>query len=435
MPDKLRYQLKPLEHMMATQFADASIPGGYSPVTKNVKVHQHGVRKRWGYTLDRSLGETVYATACLQAANGQRYTVYLTAGNLAVRKSGTSETFAYATEQYTTGHITNITAANPGVITGNGTTWDTAVAAGDQFILTADENANIEPDAQWATIASVGGATAITLTGAYSGTTGDMSGDPQHYRIRKVYTVPSNERWAYTMVDDKFIFTNGNTNAQYLAAGGTAAADVDTDYAIKAKYCTTYADRLILADCYSGGLRNPVLVRYSANTSVLEFDSGTDATAGSFELIETEDYITGLGRVGPLLAVFKPTSVTFYERSGDSTSPLRRYSISTGVGATAPYSIVEAQGTVMFLGKDDFYYINGDHPEPIGENMRHKFYDIVGETEASNTWGFVNPMENEIIWIANTSEGKYAFVWDYKYREWMLYSFPTDVTGAGTGAI
>jgi hypothetical protein len=237
------------------------------------------------------------------------------------------------------------------------------------------------------------------------------------------------------MVDDKFIFTNGNTNVQYIAAGGTYAADINATYAVKAKYCTAYADRLILADSYSGGLRNPVLVQYSSNTNVLQFDSGSDATAGSFELIETEDYITGLGRVGPLLAVFKPTSVTFYERTGDSTSPIRRYSISTGIGATAPYSIVEAQGTVMFLGKDDFYYINGDHPEPIGENIRFKFYDIVSETEAQNTWGFWNPMENEIVWVANTSDGKKAFVWDYKYREWYLYDFPVDVTGAGTGGI
>jgi hypothetical protein len=427
---KYRYQLKPLEHMMATQFADASIPGGFSPVTKNVKVFQHGVRKRWGYTLDRSLGSTLYSTACLQAANGQRYTMYLTDADLAVRKTGTSETFAYATEAYTTGAVTGITGA---VVTGN--VWcqwqaSSGLAAGDKLIMAADENASIEPDTNWGTILTVDSDTQITLSAAYTGAT-----TVGNYKTRKVYSLPTSERWSWTMVDDKFIFTNGNTNVQYIAAGGTAAADVNATYAVKARYCTAFADRLILADSYSSGLRNPVQVQYSANTSVLEFDAGTDATAGSFELLETEDYITGLGRVGSLLGVFKRDSVTFYERSGDSTSPLRRYNISTGIGSSAPYSIVEALGTVVFLGKDDFYLINGDHPEPIGESMRYKFYDIVPETEAGNTWGFVNPAENEIVWIANTSEGKYAFVWDYKYKEWMLYKFPVDITGAGMGAI
>jgi hypothetical protein len=237
------------------------------------------------------------------------------------------------------------------------------------------------------------------------------------------------------MVNDDFIFTNGDVNVQYYNTSLSAATDVDATYAVKAKYCTTFADRLILADCYSSGLRNPVLVRYSSNTDPREFDSGTDATAGSFEMLETEDYITGLGRVGPLLAVFKRDSITFYERSGESTAPLRRYSISTGTGSSAPYSIVEALGTVVFLGKDDFYAINGDHAEPIGENMRYKFYDIVGETEAQNTWAFVNPNENEIIWVANTSEGQYGFAWNYKYREWGLYQWPVTITGAGMGAI
>jgi hypothetical protein len=427
---KFRYQLKPLEHMMATQFGAASIPGGYSPVTKNVKVYQHGVRKRWGYTSDRSLSAPVYNTACFQVANGQRYTLYLTDADLALRKDGTSETFQYLTQAWTTSAVTGITGAT---VTGNiNCQWLAAsgLAAGDKFIMAADENAAIEVDANWATILTVDSDTQLTLTASYTGATTVGA-----YKTRKVYSVPSNERWSYTMVNDNFVFTNGNVNTQYYNTSLSYATDVNATYAVKAKYCTAFADRLILADSYSSGLRNPVLVQYSANTDPLQFNSGADATAGSFELLETEDYITGLGRVGPLLGVFKRDSITYYERSGESTSPLRRYSISSGVGSAAPYSIVEALGTVLFLGKDDFYLINGDNPEPVGENMRYKFYDIVGETEASSTWGFVNPMENEIVWVANTSEGKYAFVWDYKYKEWYLYQWPVDVTGAGMGAI
>lgn len=350
---KFRYPLKPLEHMMATQFADASIPGTYSPVTKNVKVYQHGVRKRWGYTSDRSLGVKVYDIIPYQTALGNRYALYLTTSGMCLRTA-------------------------------------------DSYTLLTD---------------SAGNATA--------------------------FTVPDKERWSHTAVDNNLIFTNGNVNVQYFnyLTSATKVYNVNATYAVKARYCTAFADRLILADTYSGGLRNPVLVQYSANTNPLQFDSGTDATAGSFELLETEDYITGLGRCGPMLGIFKRDSITFYERSGDSTSPLRRYSISTGIGSSAPYSIVEVLGTVVFLGKDDFYLINGNQPEPMGEGMRYKFYDIVGETEATSTWGFVNPTENEVVWIANTSEGQFAFVWDYKHKEWYLYQFTVEITGAGAGAI
>ena len=147
--------------------------------------------------------------------------------------------------------------------------------AGDKFIMDLDGNANIEPDADWATILTVDSDTKITLTASYAGAT--TSGN---YRTRMVYSVPSGERWSWTMVDDKFIFTNGNVNTQYIAAGGTAAADVNATYAVKAKYCTAFADRLILADSYSGGLRNPVQVQYSANTNVLGVRRGDGRHGG-----------------------------------------------------------------------------------------------------------------------------------------------------------
>lgn len=425
---KFRYPVRPLEHMMATQFGDASIPGGYSPVTKNVRVYRNGVRKRWGYTSDRALGAMVYGTACLQAANGQRYTVYLTSTDFAVRKTGTSETFAYATDTYTTG-----TASLSGTtLTGaGGAAWVTGgIEAGDKFIFTADQSANIEPDTNWATVSSVDSETGIKLTASYTGATASGA-----YKIRKVYSVPTNERWSWAMVDDKFVFTNGAVNTQYMSAGGTYATDVNSTYAIKAKYCTSFADRLILADVYSGGLRNPVKVQYSANTNVLQFDSATDSTAGSFEVLDTDGYITGLSTAGSFLTVYKMNSVNCYGRTGISTSPLELAVSRPGVGCVAPYSIVSAMGTNFWLGKDDFYLLDGDYPRAVGENIRYKFYDLVGETEAQYTWGFVNPTENEIVWVANTSEGKYGFAWDYKYKEWTLYQFPVDITGAGDGAV
>jgi hypothetical protein len=110
-----------------------------------------------------------------------------------------------------------------------------------------------------------------------------------------------------------------------------------------------------------------------------------------------------------------------------------------GVGCIAPYSIVPVMGTNVFLGRDDFYIINGNRAEPVDggreTKIRQKFFEIVGKTEAENVWGFENYLENEIIWIANTTEGKFGFVWDYKTNEWVVYQYQADVSGAGRGAI
>jgi hypothetical protein len=67
--------------------------------------------------------------------------------------------------------------------------------------------------------------------------------------------------------------------------------------------------------------------------------------------------------------------------------------------------------------------------------MRYYFFDNVSETEIENTWGFVNNLENEVIWIVNTTAGKKGFVWNYQTKEWYLYAFSGDVTGAGRGAV
>jgi len=92
-------------------------------------------------------------------------------------------------------------------------------------------------------------------------------------------------------------------------------------------------------------------------------------------------------------------------------------------------------GTNAFIGRNDFYVIDGGKPVEIRPTIRDTFFDMVEETEIKKAFGFVNYLEDEIIWVANTSEGKKAFVWDYKTGEWYIYDYAHDVTAGGRGAI
>jgi hypothetical protein len=232
-------------------------------------------------------------------------------------------------------------------------------------------------------------------------------------------------------VADKFCFTNGNTNVQYWPGSGYAA-DLDATYATKARFCMEYANRLWLADTYDSGVRNPYLLRGSKENDPTNW---TDSTAQDYQFLETDDVVTGLGKVGQNIIVYKEKSLLIGSMTGQPTDPLHFDIQRRGIGCIAPWSILEVLGTNVFLGKDDFYKIDGDYPVPIGETMRHKFYDIVDKTEATKTWGMVNHWQHECLWFANTSAGQYAFVWDYKTDEWFLYQFPTKITGAGIGAV
>ncbi len=247
------------------------------------------------------------------------------------------------------------------------------------------------------------------------------------------YTVPANERWQVAVVADKFCFTNGNVNVQYWAGSGTAAA-LDSTYATNAKYCIEYGNRLCLANLKVGGAFAPWTLRSSANGDPTKW-STEDTTAVDYEFIETDDVISGLGKVGASLIVYKTESLLIGHKTAKATDPFIFPTQKRGVGCTSPYSIIEFLGTNAFRGRDDFYMLDGDHPVSIGERIRYKFNEIVSPSEAENMCGFNNALEHELIWIVNTSQGKFAFVFDYKDREWGVYQYFDNMSGAGRGAV
>jgi len=416
------YPLKPVAHAISTENPLLFMAPGFSPWVSNGRIEQNSFKKRPGYYLDRSPLRQIYGIYLYQTLAGSRYTLYLTDTDLIKKETGTSETFSYITRTYTTGSVSSISTVT---VEGNGTTWSTNVSAGDKFVLAADLTTNVEPDSSWRTVSSVTDNDTLVLTSAYSG---GSSGD---YIIRHLYSVPSEERWSTCVVNDKFVFTNGDVDLQYWG-GSNYAVPLDTTYASKARYCIEYANRLFIADYYTGATRYPTSIRWSKEGDITDW---TDSTAGMLDLIESEDYITGLGKVGADLVIYKRENLYIYTRSGIATSPIRIVGQRRGIGCVAPYSIIEFMGTNAFIGRDDFYVMNSDQPEPIGTKIRTKFFDITEVTELEKSWGGHDPIRNEIFWVVNTTEGKYVFVFNYKYKEWYTYTFDGDVTGFGRGAL
>jgi hypothetical protein len=479
----------------------------------NVVVNDNRIEKRSGYTVDRAFADDdrVQIIGLYQRKDGTRNVMYLTETDLCLRETASGKTFSYKTETYTTGTISSISSTT---VEGSGVDWVTAdIQAGDYFIMDDDHDSDEEPDSSWVKIASVTDSDTLELVSNYTknGTT---------YKIRKVYSVPSRERWTWCVVKDKFIFTNGNVDVQSYTGTGYASA-LDSVNAKKARYCLSYAQRLLLADVttrkspgtvtFTGsGLDDMTAGGQSSNSSELDYkieidgvgspntfrwsdDGGgswdvstvaitgsaqtlnngvtitfaattghtnaeyweftvaaeerepwtmlwskstdptdwTDSTAGSVDFVTTDAHITGLGQVGNNIFVYKVDSFIMGYRTGVATSPFTFPTEKRGIGAYAPYSLVHYLGTNAFMGKDDFYKINGDHEEPIGGPIRYKFFEIVDKSEVKYTWGVNIPSENQVWWFANTREGQICFVWDYKFNSWTTFDFYDRVEGAG----
>ncbi|MFA5154119.1 MAG: hypothetical protein WC554_16335, partial [Clostridia bacterium] len=378
-----KYIIRPLQHILdlSNPTINSSYLGAGWP-TRNVQLDQNRVKRRWGYTLFRTLdtGASILGAYAFKYGSSEASLV-LTDTDLIKIQTGTSETFSYLTDTYATGTITSVTDATPSVVTGSGTDFTTC-AAGDKFILNDDHSASIEPDAQWATIAVVTDATHMTLTGKYGGTK-DPAVSGEAYKIRRVFSAPpTGERIQTACVDEKFCFTHRNINVQqYTGTGYTS--DLNSVSATNAKFCISYANRLWLADMVVTATRMPWRVMWSKEGDPTDW---TDTTAGAADFISTEDRIQGMGVVGSELYIYKDNGYHIGQRTGEATAPVIFPTEKRGIGVKAPYSIVNFMGTNAFLGRDDFYAINGGEAESIGERIRYKFFDMVADAELVNVW-------------------------------------------------
>jgi len=422
--------IKPLAKALDTSYpAINQDPLSTSWPTVNVQVDSNRITRRWDYTSDRTLltGAIGQYATLFKKGLAVTNTLFLTGTDL-IKKDVTgtaNKTWSYLTPKYTTGTITNITGTPKVTVNGNTTLWTGTghPVAGDQFIMDDDLTSDQEPDASWRTILSVDGASTITLASAYSDT---LTGGA--YRVRRLYSLPTDERWQFSVVNDVFCFTNGNGNVQKWDGSAATAVDLESTatHAVKARYCTCYANRLFLADVYLSSTRGRWTLIWSKEGDATNW---TDTTYGEVDFADTDEPITGLGRVGNNLIVFKKNSYYVGSRTGVATSPITFPTMKSGVGNWAPYSLVEAAGTCFWLGHDNFYMMNGESWEPIGDVIRYEFFSRVNDTERTKVWGVSNPRYNEVLWFAMTGDGQRIFSYKYRENSWTTYTFPSLVTG------
>ena len=395
---------------------------------QNFKISQKSVLKRYGYGEDRDLGEGIDVQSIIyyKKSDGNIHTLYLTPLDAMKRES--AGTWSYITLEYTTGTVASITVD---AVEGAGTPdWvdvddPTAPEVGDYFIMDDDWSSTSEPDTNWAKIETITDDDSIVLLDAYTGATG--SGN---YTIRKQYAVPDGERWSWAVVNDYVYFANGGDYVQVYTGSGMAT-NLNTTTAIKARYITEYANRLIMADYGSTRAANKLAWSKEGDPS-----DWTDTTAGSTTFLQSDDYITGLGKVGGSLVVYQHDSMIFGQRTGIATAPISFGRVKRGVGCVAPYSIVDVRGTNAFFGHDDVYIIDGESPYPIGEKIRDKLFSVATSTDLERAYGYNNTLQNEVRWfVTDKDSNRLCFVWNYKLDEWYYFDYNDAMSSGGKGQL
>jgi hypothetical protein len=431
------FAVKPLGHMLELNHAQLNAPDLAAQwPSKNVDVNATRIINRWDHAAILTLpaGQVIQKVVLLRKNDGSNLAMLLTNTDLIQVEEASGKSFSYKTEQFTGGNIRSIGATGSSgdilVIGETGTWTGHGVGAGDKFILDVDHADPLDEsnEVNWATVASVG-ATVMKLTAPYAGTTGDFGATGRASTVRKVYTVPSGERWSWAVVNGKLCFGNGNTNTQYWDPATPAAVELNATYAQKARYMVAYDERLWLADMTVSGSRNPWFLRWSAITTPTDF---TGSSAGWKNFADTEEPITGLGVVGGLLFVYKKTMFSLGRKTGNILAPVGWPQDRRGAGVYAPDSLVHALGSNYFVGVDDIYRIDGDRAVSIGESVRRQFFSMVTDAELTKVFGSVSLRFNQIMWAMTDTSGL-QWVWTYNYQanSWSVSTFDRAVTGFG----
>lgn len=419
------FAIKPLGHLLELNDAPLNAPDRAAQwPSKNLDVSANRIVRRWDHFVDRILGsgEVIQQVPVFRSNTGVNTVLILTTTDLCKRETASGKTYSYLTPVHTTNTVTDIT----GTTVTSGTSW-TNVAPGDKFILDEDADFLAEPNAAWATIESVG-TTTITLTAAYTGTTGAF-GPAKACTCRLVYSVQDGERWSWAVVAGKFCFSNSNTDVQVWTGTGKASA-LNSTYAKQARILLSFDDRLWMADHLVSGQRNPWMLSWSKIGDPTDW---TDSSAGFKEFSDTDEPITGLGIVGAMLIVYKRTMYHVGRRTGLAVGGIQFPQDRRGQGLYATHALVHAQGTNYFMGVDDFYKMNGDVAESVGGSARKKFFELSTDTELRKVFATTNIRKNQIAWcITDTDGAQWMFIYNYIENSWSVYTFTDTVTGFGS---
>ena len=214
-----------------------------------------------------------------------------------------------------------------------------------------------------------GATTGHTLNDYWNFTCSALAVDCVHQKVG-IASIPVSED---PQVDQRYIFRtlaggetyflvaiiNDNATTTFVDNFHDSAlgADMEEDNGIAplGKYSAWWDDRMWIFDDVEN------IIYYSKINNPEAFDKGLYYI--SVRMGESDDKGTGLIPYKSYLYAFKQNSAFLIRKRGDGT--YGRYESDIGVGNRAPWSLIEANGLLMFLSERGWEVFNGDQTYPI----------------------------------------------------------------------
>lgn len=199
-------------------------------------------------------------------------------------------------------------------------------------------------------------------------------------------TITSDKLYSFCVVADKLILTTDGNDTP-LTWSGTGNVSSLGGSPPAGKYCAEFNNYGFLANTTA----NPERVYWS------NLYDPTTWTATDF--FRMNDAVTGLSRSQDNLFIFTRRGIAVSKYTGDSLTPFTFDILDTTVGTLSPHSIINANGTIYWVGNDNHIYkMNSYVPERVTETIPTTISEMnsssiskcvsVDQKELSQLWFF-----------------------------------------------
>ncbi|TXH47459.1 MAG: hypothetical protein E6Q97_27110 [Desulfurellales bacterium] len=188
-----------------------------------------------------------------------------------------------------------------------------------------------------------------------------------------------------------------------------------------ARFVRSFGPYLVLAYVVDGGNTYYNRVQWS-DTDSPEVWSGVGTNAGSTNLLEDPDDITGLGIFGNFLTVHKTTSI--YLGQLVTTSDVFRFDRkSTGVGCAAEATIANIpSGEQIFLGTDGIHLFNGITAPLIEAPIQDELRETINPNAIKRSIGmFIDDIDEYWVAVPIGSDTEPSTIYKYNWRTQQVY--------------
>jgi len=213
------------------------------------------------------------------------------------------------------------------------------------------------------------------------------------------------------------VFTNGIDPIRKVGITGDDAALGGTPPI--AKFVRAFGPYLVIAYVTDGGDTYYSRIQWSDTDSCETWSGGN---AGSVNLLEDPDDITGMGVFGNFLTVHKATSI--YLGQLVTTSDVFRFDRkSTGVGCVAEATIQNIpSGEQIFLGSDGIHIFNGITAPLIDSPIQDELRETInpGAVKRSNSV-FVEELDEYWLAVPIGSDSDPSTIYKYNWRTQQIY--------------